>query len=396
MKRNVSDVQRKNFTCSVEKIEQQENKQKKVFRFVASTSQPDRAEDIVELAGWDTKAWEKNPVILWGHGRTGGLPIGRGVNIQKDFEKQALVVDVEFTPKDDTNNPHLQFANAVEALVENGFIKAVSVGFLPKESEERQDVNDTDSWFPPMRYTQSELLEISIVNVPANPNALLVLNDMQREVLSEKGVFPMRVYSILFKDDDIYKNTEWAKENNFSVAKPVEYKGLKVYEQKDITEFDIESLKTLRIAPGVNAIVGDLVVSKEAPIVTSAVAFGIMPNTTSNSATTVKIVGGGTGGTVPPGAPKPPQPPQPKPTGGARSEAVDPEIKGLIQELSKAVVGLHETTKNIAATLEFIQGERVIESKPGSKSMGLADQYLSEAAKSMRGLTELVLSSNKK
>lgn len=173
-------MKHKQFNCEVIKISEPD-KAKKVFRFKASTPDVDRTDDIIELAGWDTKNWEKNPVILWGH-KSGELPIGRGVQVIKNYEKQALEIDVEFASDE---NP---FAATVEKLTDKGYIKAVSVGFKPIKAEERDDVEDSDSWWPPMRFIEQELLELSIVSVPANPHALLVTNSADRDLMLQKGL----------------------------------------------------------------------------------------------------------------------------------------------------------------------------------------------------------------
>lgn len=142
----------------------------RIYKFVASDDRPDRMGDIIEVDGWDTALWEKNPVILWGHDH-GTPPIGRGIGVRKLGRPRQLQIDVQFAAKD--VHP---LAGTVEGLVKDGFIKAVSVGFIPHDSEpiDKED----DSWFAPRRYTKQELIELSVVSVPANPRALIVNNSL--------------------------------------------------------------------------------------------------------------------------------------------------------------------------------------------------------------------------
>jgi len=89
------------------------------------------------------------------------LPIGKAprVWVSKDGE---LKNTVEFPPEGT-----YEFADIVERMVETGYLKTESVGFIPKKWE------DGDGEKAPKRtYTKQELLEISIVLVPSNPDAL--------------------------------------------------------------------------------------------------------------------------------------------------------------------------------------------------------------------------------
>jgi len=60
-------------------------------------------------------------------------------------------------------------ADEVWTLIEQKILDSFSVGFLPKEWEPMKK-GDT---LGPKRFTQAELLEVSIVTIPANPNAVM-------------------------------------------------------------------------------------------------------------------------------------------------------------------------------------------------------------------------------
>jgi HK97 family phage prohead protease len=132
--------------------------------FTISSSAPDRESDTISVAGWSTDNYKRNPVVLWGHDQS-ALPVGRVTNLFSDGN--TLKAEVEFATAD--VNP---VAEMVYQGVKKGFIKATSVGFQPIEwqiNEERQKSGSV----PPVDFTKTELLELSIVNVPANAEALL-------------------------------------------------------------------------------------------------------------------------------------------------------------------------------------------------------------------------------
>jgi HK97 family phage prohead protease len=132
------------------------------FRFCFSDGSVDRMGDIIDPAGWDTRDFLKNPVALWAHDSS-SPPIGRASNIK--VEGNRLMGDIEFAEKD-----VYAFAETIYRLVENKFINAVSVGFLPLEWKWAED-DDDRRWG--MDFQRQELLEISVVPVPANAHALI-------------------------------------------------------------------------------------------------------------------------------------------------------------------------------------------------------------------------------
>ena len=64
----------------------------------------------------------------------------------------------------------------VRKLVAQNILRAVSVGFQPIEQQPLD--KDADKYFGPFKFTKSELLECSLVAVPANPHALLTAKSL--------------------------------------------------------------------------------------------------------------------------------------------------------------------------------------------------------------------------
>lgn len=132
------------------------------FKVIASTSSIDRDNEIIDQNGWELKNYLKNPVVLWAHDSR-SLPIGMATKVY--LEGGNLIVEGKFAPAN--ANP---VAEQVFQLYKEGYIKTVSVGFIGK-SWETARINEKDVWI----WKSVELLELSFVPVPANPEALTVL-----------------------------------------------------------------------------------------------------------------------------------------------------------------------------------------------------------------------------
>lgn len=130
------------------------DKETGAFDVIASTGDVDRDREVIDPKGWELGNYLKNPVILWAH-NYGELPIGVAETIE--HTENGLVIKGRFASEE--ANPKAQ---QVKRLYEEGIQKAVSVGFIPLE----RDPEDEST------ITKAELLELSFVPVPANPNAL--------------------------------------------------------------------------------------------------------------------------------------------------------------------------------------------------------------------------------
>ncbi len=138
------------------------------IRYTISTGSEDREGDMISVGGWDLEAFRRNPVVLWGH-RAGDLPIARCVEL--GVTDNALWAVAEFVPAD---MPEVgERAEAVLRMSRTGFLAATSVGFRPLEYEIAKERMDDDDWWPPLNFLRQELLEFSVVSIPANAEALI-------------------------------------------------------------------------------------------------------------------------------------------------------------------------------------------------------------------------------
>lgn len=146
-------------------IEKAEGEEPNQVTFTASTNTPDRYGDVVEQRGWNLAAYEKNPIILLNHDHS-SLPIGKGI---VGFKEGNLVVEVTFDMED-------PLAANVARKAKNGFINAVSVGFQPIEAVSRKSLPEESPYYGKrgQYFKKAELLEVSIVTIPANSEATML------------------------------------------------------------------------------------------------------------------------------------------------------------------------------------------------------------------------------
>lgn len=127
--------------------------------YVLSDDTLDRYGDIVDPAGWDLRWFKRNPIALFGHNSS--FPIGNWKNVRVDGGK--LMADLAPAARGTS-----QRVDEIISLIEQDILRATSVGFRPLEYEPI----DPKQPYGGQRYTKQELLETSIVSVPANPAAL--------------------------------------------------------------------------------------------------------------------------------------------------------------------------------------------------------------------------------
>ena len=149
------------------------DKQARKITFVASDGSRDTAGTVLNPKGWDLARYNRNPVVGYQHKVYGSFDgtddpdnvIGKGYAYMNGSR---LMVDVEFEPKEIN-----ELADKVYRKLVFGSLNAVSVGFIPRGrgSWGKGEESATGSR-PTYYYEGQELLEISVVNIPSNPNAL--------------------------------------------------------------------------------------------------------------------------------------------------------------------------------------------------------------------------------
>lgn len=135
-----------------------------VASFGYSDATVDSYSDTIAPDGWKFADFNRNPVALFAHDQW-SPPIGKDVGVHI-VPGVALKGIIAFTPPD-----LYDFGDMIGRMVKWGALNATSVGFAPKKYAFNEDRKGT--WGPGIDYTEQELREISVVPVPANPNALV-------------------------------------------------------------------------------------------------------------------------------------------------------------------------------------------------------------------------------
>ena len=145
------------------------------YRVTIAANERVRQPPELDFGGLSTERYLRNPVVMWAHdilGRSesGGLPIGRTRELTRDGTGR-LVADFEFLSEG-------AFAQRVKNAWDKGFLRAASISWMPIEG----GPSEGGQW----RDTRSDLLEWSIVAVPADPDALRESQSrMIRELVAE-------------------------------------------------------------------------------------------------------------------------------------------------------------------------------------------------------------------
>ncbi len=144
-------------------IEKADSADSRVVKFVISTPTVDRMGDTIAAAGWQLDAYKRNPVVLWAHDAS-ILPVAKAVNIRVEAGK--LKADADFTP---TPSGWPALNESVFQFLRSGLLNATSVGFRPT----KYDMSSDPARPFGLDFKQQELLEYSIVPVPANAECLM-------------------------------------------------------------------------------------------------------------------------------------------------------------------------------------------------------------------------------
>lgn len=136
------------------------------FDVIATTQDTDRDNEVIKVNWWDTKNREKNPVILANHYYTIENIIGKGVKFYTSNGVKRLKWVFS------KSNPLWVLARN---LYMEWMLKTVSVGFIPLKR------NELDYKI----IEKAELLEVSFVAVPCNPNAVSLDQKIYEEAVSK-------------------------------------------------------------------------------------------------------------------------------------------------------------------------------------------------------------------
>jgi HK97 family phage prohead protease len=196
--------------------------EERTIDILASDDSVDSYNEILTHDGWDLKRYKKNPVIIWAHNYS-IPPIAKTIWMKADKEK-GLLGRIKFP--DEGVNP---FADTIFKMYKDKFLNAFSVGFYGNERVVPKKPGE------PILITKKELLEISAVPIPSNPNALQknafksalekgIINEQEyQEVLLQAKVY-LQSIEIKAPEESIteFTITEELKVNTVKTEKPKE------------------------------------------------------------------------------------------------------------------------------------------------------------------------------
>lgn len=131
--------------------------EQRIITAIANSGKLDRTGEIVSIAGitYDPK---NLPALLWQHKQD--QPLGRILSLSKTAKGLEMTAQIA---KYETNSELKQLSDSVWESVKQGVVKSCSIGFRPTDYE--KDSTGAIVW------TSSELLEVSLVSVPAERGA---------------------------------------------------------------------------------------------------------------------------------------------------------------------------------------------------------------------------------
>jgi len=139
-------------------------------RIIINTASVDRDRDRVLPGGCRAENYLKNPVVQWGHEyRAPWSTIGKTTSMT--IEADRITAEFELRPAANDQDPQ----NIIRLLWEGGWVRTASIGFIPKVGKQN-DLGGYD-------FSEWELLEWSLVPIPANQDALrLAVKSMDAQI----------------------------------------------------------------------------------------------------------------------------------------------------------------------------------------------------------------------
>ena len=218
-------------------------------RFVLSTERRARDNNVIRADAWRVKNFQANPVALWAHKDT-ELPIGhwRDLKIENMPEGDpALFGDLHFA------SAEYEFAATVEKLYRSGALNAVSVRWSPIEYEAMEDGSSG------IVFTDVDLLEVSAVPVPADPDAIAVAARSGIVTPDELTKFEARIGAssqivvfgseLIMEEEQERAAAEEAPEETANEAEVEESRAAEVAEVEPVAEADGERSEPAEDAP---------------------------------------------------------------------------------------------------------------------------------------------------
>jgi HK97 family phage prohead protease len=143
----------------------------KGFAAVITAETLDRDGEVLIPQGMNSVEFEKNPTLFWNHDYA--QPVGRCNGLKR--KESTIVGDFTFAQRPDGYGGEF-FPEVAAALVGQGIVNAVSVGYVPEDGGVRRATEvDRKKYGDRVHtvYSRWKLLEVSLAPLQANPDALI-------------------------------------------------------------------------------------------------------------------------------------------------------------------------------------------------------------------------------
>ncbi len=247
---------------------------------IANAAVVDRMDEVLNPKGIDIKNYIKNPILLADHMYWTSTSIGKVTEIRAEADG----VHFDAWVGDPKAGPLTQLQKDVRSLIRQGILSTVSVGFIPKQII-APVWDDEGKLVKPAIIEKWELLELSVVAVPCNPDATFEMKEFTKQAFlyyKSAGQVDKQKNNVLTttktKIDNIKKQQstivqslvfdsemftvsqakKWADDHDFKSESVDETDGSIRLRQRDPDDFIEESFKTIDIDDGIKAVVGRL------------------------------------------------------------------------------------------------------------------------------------------
>lgn len=249
------------------------------IRGIANANIIDRADERVNPVGLQAEHYMKNPVLLLDHMYRSNQTVGKVTKLEPESDG----VKFEAFVGDPASLGGSQFLTEAQkearSLVAQGILQTVSIGFIPKKIRAPM-WDDNGNMVEPAIIEQWEMLELSIVAVPANPGAIFEAKCQANSFYQLDGVKsasltsttkslnninstksdPLIAQTLLFerKHFSLEQAKEWADKKSFKTNRVKETDDTIEFVQRDTKDFIENTFKEVELDTGVKEILGRL------------------------------------------------------------------------------------------------------------------------------------------
>lgn len=274
---SIGDVYNVKTVNGVDRIEKKLSPDEKLYiRGIANANIIDRMDERLEPAGVDIENFMKNRVLLLDHLYVASATVGRVISLSPESEGVKFEAFVGDPSRAELTQPQKD----ARSLIAQRLLQTVSVGFIPHKVR-APEFGDDGRLIEPAVILEWELLELSVVAVPANAGSVFEIGNLSHS-LNEKKTTVNRgltskandetievskqeddstlIQTLIFSKEDYTEEEakEWAKAHDFRADKVDETEDSYRLRQKDPEDFEEGSFRTIDLTDGVRAVIGKL------------------------------------------------------------------------------------------------------------------------------------------